>query len=68
MRLLGRCLVFVAAVVACIVIAIDHDARAQIAKTVRIVVPYGPGGTSDIVARALQAPLAKALQRTLVVE
>ncbi|MBS0549087.1 MAG: tripartite tricarboxylate transporter substrate binding protein, partial [Proteobacteria bacterium] len=37
-------------------------------RPIRIVVPYGPGGTSDIVARALQAPLAKALQRTLIVE
>lgn len=37
-------------------------------RPIRIVVPYGPGGTSDIVARALQAPLAKALQRNLIVE
>lgn len=30
--------------------------------------PYGPGGTSDIVGRALQEPLHKALKRTMVVE
>ncbi len=37
-------------------------------RPIRIVVPYGPGGTSDIVARTLQEPLRKALQRTLVIE
>lgn len=37
-------------------------------RPIRIVVPYGPGGTSDIVARAMQEPLRKALQRTLIVE
>ena len=37
-------------------------------RPIKIVVPYGPGGTSDIVARSLQEPLRKALQRTLVIE
>ena len=45
-------------------------AKAQVLsdRSIRIVVPYGPGGTSDIVARALQEPLRKALQRTTIVE
>lgn len=37
-------------------------------RPIRVVVPYGPGGTSDIVARALQEPLRKALQRTIIIE
>lgn len=37
-------------------------------RPIRIVVPYGPGGTSDIVARALQEPLRKVLQRTMIIE
>ena len=56
MRLLGRGFLFVAAVAAsagvCIVLASDRDARAQIEKTVRIVVPYAPGDAADIVAAA----------------
>lgn len=37
-------------------------------EPVRLVVPYGPGGTSDLAARVLQAPLAKALGQTIIVE
>jgi len=37
-------------------------------KTIRIVVPYTPGGSSDIIARAVSQPLADALKTTVIVE
>lgn len=36
--------------------------------TVRIVVPYPPGGSSDIIARTIQTLLQDALKQTVVVE
>ena len=46
--------------------------RAQTAawpsKTLRIVVPYPPGGSSDIIARSISQPLSDALKQTVIVE
>jgi tripartite-type tricarboxylate transporter receptor subunit TctC len=37
-------------------------------KPIRLVVPYPAGGTTDIMARALQVPIQKALGQPLVIE
>jgi tripartite-type tricarboxylate transporter receptor subunit TctC len=37
-------------------------------KPIRIIVPFGPGGSSDVVARLLQVPLQQALGQSIVVE
>lgn len=38
------------------------------ARPVTMIVPFGPGGTSDIMARFLEQPMGKALGATLVIE
>lgn len=37
-------------------------------KTIRIIVPFAPAGSSDVLARLLQAPLQQELQQTIIVE
>ena len=44
------------------------QAQAWPNKPIRIIVPYPPGGSSDIIARAISQPLSEALKQTVVVE
>jgi len=37
-------------------------------KPIRIIVPYPPGGSSDIIARAISQPLSEALKQTVIIE
>ena len=37
-------------------------------KPLRIVVPYPPGGSSDIIARSISQPLSEALKTTVIIE
>ena len=37
-------------------------------KTIRMIVPFAPAGSSDVLARLLQAPLQQELKQTIIVE
>ncbi|WP_298924726.1 tripartite tricarboxylate transporter substrate binding protein [uncultured Ramlibacter sp.] len=48
--------------------AVQAQSAGWPSKTIRIVVPYPPGGSSDIIARAISQPLSDALKQSVIVE
>ncbi len=48
--------------------AASAQAQSWPAKPIRLVVPYPPGGSSDIIARAIAQPLSEALRQPVIVD
>ena len=44
------------------------DLAAYPERPITLIVPFGPGGANDVVARVIQQPLAEALGQTIVIE
>jgi len=55
-------------IVACAGLTTVASAQDALPKLIHIVVPFAPGGSNDVIARALAVPLAKRLDATVIVE
>jgi tripartite-type tricarboxylate transporter receptor subunit TctC len=50
------------------IILSGHGASSQMTKTVKVVVPFAPGGTADILARLLAEQIGRTSGSTMVIE
>jgi tripartite-type tricarboxylate transporter receptor subunit TctC len=64
MKALSRCI----ALSALLLIGSGAGAQDWPSKPVRFIVPYPPGGGTDVIARIVQEPLSKALGQQIVIE
>jgi tripartite-type tricarboxylate transporter receptor subunit TctC len=64
----GSSLAMLVVVSATAVYAVSAAAQQFPSKVVRLVVPYPPGGSVDVVARTISQPLSRALGQTVVVD
>jgi tripartite-type tricarboxylate transporter receptor subunit TctC len=60
--------VLIAAAAAVAAPSLRAQSSAWPSKTLRIIVPYPPGGSSDIIARSISQPLSDALKQSVIVE
>jgi tripartite-type tricarboxylate transporter receptor subunit TctC len=67
MRLVRRRFSFFV-VASCLVMLSGHGAWSQTARPIRIVVPYPPGGVTDVLARLLAEQIGRAQGPAIVVE
>ena len=53
---------------ALVAVALDAGAQATLPKMIKIVVPFSPGASNDVIARAIAAPLSKRLDIPVIAE
>lgn len=57
-----------ATAVACLSLATAAASAQTTGGTIRIIIPFAPAGSSDVLARILQGPLQQELKQTVIVE
>jgi tripartite-type tricarboxylate transporter receptor subunit TctC len=61
--------IFSAATASAVLLAVGAPAHAQYpTKPIRLIVPFAPGSTNDIVARIISPPMSESLRRQIVID
>ena len=53
---------------ACLLLGFDASAQSYPQRPIRFVIPYAPGGNTDMIGRVLGAKLTESMGQTIVVE